>query len=282
MLVAPVVEHRLGGAEAGAGVDHRRAADRPRRPGPGSAGCPRRSSGRRRGRGSRSRRGGPRGRSRGRSGRPPRARRRRAPPRRAPPPRPRRRRRSRRSTTSHSSPSPPGSVSPRVPAGSGSEPSARRQLISIPIRSSTSRVDRVAEGREDLRHQQQLVVEAEARALHAAQEVVAGGGVEAAEAPGEGQPLEGAQAEPDPGQDPRRDRGQELGDRAGDVDVALGGGQPVDAGRHRLADRAQGALLGGREPRRAPSAGRRAGGRRGRSATRARARAGPASRRRGS
>src|SRR6202040_2006784 len=48
---------------------------------------------------------------------------------------------------------------------------------------------RVAEGREDLRHQQKLVMEAEAGALHATQEVVTSSEVEPAEAPGEGQPL---------------------------------------------------------------------------------------------
>ena len=104
---------------------------------------------------------------------------------------------------------------------------------------------RVAQRREDLCHQQQLVVEPEARLLHAAQEVVAGSGAEVAEAPGERQPLEGPQAELDAGQHPRRDGGKELGHRAGDVDVTLGGRQPVDAGPHRLADRAQSALLGG-------------------------------------
>ncbi len=40
-------------------------------------------------------------------------------------------------TTSHSSPSPAGAVSPSDPAGSGSEPSASRQLVSTPIRFST-------------------------------------------------------------------------------------------------------------------------------------------------
>ena len=114
---------------------------------------------------------------------------------------------------------------------------------------------RVAQGREDLRHQQKLVVESEARPLHAPQEVVTGLGVEAAEAPRERQPLEGAQSQPNPGQHPRRERLEELGDRAGHVDLALGGGQPVDAGPHRCADRAKGPLLGGREPRRALSAG---------------------------
>ena len=34
---------------------------------------------------------------------------------------------------------------------------------------------------------------------------------------------------------------EELGDWAGDVDVALRRGEAVDAGRHRLADRAEGA-----------------------------------------
>ena len=72
---------------------------------------------------------------------------------------------------------------------------------------------------------------------------------------GKGSHSKARSAEPDPGQHPRRERLQELGDRAGDVDVALSRGQPVDAGPHRLADRAQGALLGGREPRRALSAG---------------------------
>ena len=43
-------------------------------------------------------------------------------------------------TTSHSSPSPRGSVSPSVPAGSGSVPSASAQAISKPIRSWTSGV----------------------------------------------------------------------------------------------------------------------------------------------
>ena len=158
-------------------------------------------------------------------------------------------------TTSHSSPSPAGSVSPSGPAGSGRDPSASRQLVLEADPLLDLRGDGVAEGREDLGHQQQLVVETEAGGLHATQEVLAGGGVEAAEAPGEGQPLEGAQAEPDPRQHPRRDRAEELGDRAGDVDVALRRGQAVEAGRHRRADRAQGALLGGREPRRALSAG---------------------------
>ena len=47
--------------------------------------------------------------------------------------------------------------------------------------------DRVAQRREDLAHQQELAVDAEARSLHAMQKVFAGGEVEAAEAPGEGQ-----------------------------------------------------------------------------------------------
>ena len=98
-------------------------------------------------------------------------------------------------------------------------------------------------------------MEGEARALELEQEVLPRRGVEAAEAPGEGQPLEGAQAELEPGQDPRRDRAEEVGHRPGDVDVALGRGQAVDARRHRRADRAQGALLSGRKPRRALSTG---------------------------
>ncbi len=72
---------------------------------------------------------------------------------------------------------------------------------------------RVAEGREDLGEQQQLMVEAEAGVLHAAEEVVAGPIVESAEPPGEGQPLEGAQPETDPSEHPRRERFEELGDR---------------------------------------------------------------------
>ena len=77
-------------------------------------------------------------------------------------------------------------------------------------------------------------------------EVLASAEVEAAEAPGKGQPLESAQPQPQAGQDARRGRGEELGHRAGDLDLALRRWQPVDAGRHRLADRAQGALLSGR------------------------------------
>ena len=79
--------------------------------------------------------------------------------------------------------------------------------------------------------------------------------IEAAEPPRKGQPLEGAEPKAQAGQHPRREGAQELGDGAGDVEVALGRGQPVDARGHRRADRAQGALLSGREPWRAPSAG---------------------------
>ncbi len=158
-------------------------------------------------------------------------------------------------TTSHSSPSPRGSVSPRLPAGSGSEPSASAQLDLEADPLPHLRRHRVAERREQLRHQQQVVVEREARALQLQQEVLARLGVEAAEAPGEGQPLEGPQAESQARQHAGRDRAQEVGDRPGDVDVALGGRQAVDARRHRRADRAQGALLSGREPWRALSTG---------------------------
>ena len=111
--------------------------------------------------------------------------------------RPPRRRPSQRSRRRIPRP-PRRSVSPRGPAGSGSVPSARWQVVWIPIRSLTSGTDRIAEGREDFRHQEQLVVQAEARLLHALQELIAGAAIEAAEAPGEGQPLEGAQAKPDP------------------------------------------------------------------------------------
>ncbi len=117
------------------------------------------------------------------------------------------------------------------------------------------RVDRVAERREGLGHQQQLVMQFEPGVLHAPQEVLASGRVEPAEAPGERQPLEGAQAELDPSQEAGRDRGQELGDRAGHLDLALRRRQTVDARRHRRADRAQGALLSGGEPWRALSTG---------------------------
>ena len=138
VLVAPLLEDRVGGAEAGAGVDHRGAADdlrhrhRDRRPAVGDR------QARLRGRASGSPRAGRRGSCRGCSGRRPRARGRRrpasarvaaatAPP--APEP---------TITTSHSSPSPRGSVSPSEPAGSGRVPSASAQVVTVPIRASTS------------------------------------------------------------------------------------------------------------------------------------------------
>ena len=137
--LAPVLEHLVRGAEAGARVDHRRAADhlrhrdRDRRVALGDRQAARR------GRASRSPRAGRPGSCRGCSGRRPRARSRRGRPRRAsaaaaapPAPEP-------TITTSHSSPSPAGVECRRAePAGSGRLPSARRQLVSIPIRSSTS------------------------------------------------------------------------------------------------------------------------------------------------
>ena len=161
-------------------------------------------------------------------------------------------------TTSHSSPSPAGvGVAERAGRlGQRAVGEAAARLDAEPL--LDPRVDRVAERREDLRHQQQLVVEAEARALHAAQEVFAGAEVEAAEAPGEGQPLEGAQAEPDPASASRGEsevRNSATGPETSTSRSAAG--RPSSAGRHRLADRAQGALLGGREPRRALSAGGR-------------------------
>ena len=76
----------------------------------------------------------------------PRARSRRGRPRPAAAAATRRRRRSRRSPRRIPRPRRAGSVSPSEPAGSGSEPSASRQLVSKPIRSSTSGGDRVAEG----------------------------------------------------------------------------------------------------------------------------------------
>ena len=273
--VAPAVEHLVGGAEAGARVDHRRPADvfadrdRDRRAalGDGQAGVAVEG----RDRVERARRGS----CRGCSGRRPRARSRRARPRPAsrpptapPAPEP-------TITTSHSSPRRWGArVAER----------ARRLGGSVPSASAAADLDR----RSAPRPRGGVRSRASRRPSPAAAARGGGGSasppcwrrkssrasrVEAAEAPREGQPLEGAQAEPDPAQDRCGEtRGEELGDRAGDVDVALGRGQAVEARAHRLAERAQGALLGGREPRRAPSAGRRAGGRCGRSATRARAR----------
>ena len=135
---APALQHRLGGAEAGAGVDHRGAADRSRRPAPGSAGDPRRSSGRRRGRGRRSPRAGRSGSCRGRSCSPASSTitsspasasvaAATAPP--APEP---------TMTTSHSSPSPVGS---RCRPAARPAPAASRRRggssVSTPIRSST-------------------------------------------------------------------------------------------------------------------------------------------------
>ena len=99
-------------------------------------------------------------------------------------------------TTSHSSPSPAGVVFPSDPRGSGIEPSERAQEILTPMLLLDLRGDGVAEGREELRHQQQVVMDAEGETLHPAQEVFARFTIETAEAPREGQPLEDAQAEP--------------------------------------------------------------------------------------
>src|SRR5262249_14472210 len=71
-------------------------------------------------------------------------------------------------------------------------------------RSLDARVDRVAERPEGLRHQRELVEEAEARFLHPPQKVFAGAALEMAEAPWEWQPLEEAQRQPNPAQHPRR------------------------------------------------------------------------------
>ena len=282
MLVAPVLEDLVRGAEAGPRVDHRGAADglrdrnRDRRVAFGDR------QPARRGRGSRSLRAGPPGRSRGRKCSPAsstitsspasaRVAAAAAPP--APEP---------TITTSHSSPSPAGSVSPsaagRLRQGAVGEPAA--DLDPDPLLDLG--LDGVAERREELRHQQQLVVEAEARALHPLQEVVAGGGVEAAEAPGEGQPLEGAQAELQPGQHPRRDRarGTRRPGRRRRCHARPPAGRRFRAPSPRRS-RSGCAARRPRAPARAFSPAR-GGGRCGRSATRARARAGRASRRRGS
>jgi hypothetical protein len=110
---------------------------------------------------------------------------------------------------------------------------------------------RVAERREQLRHQQQVDFKRPVGALQPLQEPFAPALVHVAEAARERQPLEGAEAEAQLQQQLRWGGAQELGDRPGDVDLALGARQAVDPRRHRPADRAQGPAFGPSEAWRA-------------------------------
>ena len=185
-------------------------------------------------------------------------------------------------TTSHSSPSPAGSVSPRLPAGSGSDAVGRgaADLEADPLLHLVR--DRVAEGGEELRHQQQVVVERELGALQLQQEVLLRGRVEAAEAPGEGQPLEGAQPRASTAAAPaaRPNRGSWRPARRRRRRARRPAGRRCPAPSPRRS-RSGSVAQRPKAPAGAVNRGRR-GGRCGRPGPRARARAGRGSRRRGS
>ena len=158
-------------------------------------------------------------------------------------------------TTSHSSPSPGGlGVARASRRGSGSEPSASRQPISKPIRSSTSGVDRVAEG-----------------ARRASPSAAGRGGGESASppcvrrkssrAPGSRRLKRQGKGSHSKARRPSLSRARLRGESereearrpAPETSTSRSAaGRPSMPGRHRLADRAQGALLGGGKPRRAP------------------------------
>ena len=163
-------------------------------------------------------------------------------------------------------PPPRGDGVAESPAGSGSVPSARGSGLDADLLLDPGRPR--SRGREDFAISSSSWWRAEPGPLHAAQEVVARREAQAAEAPG-GTAATRRRVAPNRQADehPRRERCQELRDRPGDVYIALGHRQAVDAGRHRCADRAQGAFLSGGEPRRAPSTGCRRGAQPCRSAT---------------